>query len=66
MQTYSVTCSSTAFETFEVEANSAKEAEQMVEQALNFGDAWTDPQYKYLHSSGSDEWTAVPEYTLPR
>jgi len=38
----------------------------MVEQALGFGDAWTDPQFKYLGSSGCDEWIAVPEYTLPR
>ena len=66
MHTYSVTCRSTAFETIEVEANSAKEAEQMVEQALGFGDAWTDPKFKYLGSSGCDEWIAVPEYTLPR
>ena len=63
MKTYSVAARSTVFETIEVEANSAQEAEDMVEQALNSGEAWNDPKFKYIGSSGEDDWTVMPEYT---
>ena len=63
MKTYCIVARSTVFETIEVEANSAQEAEHMVEQALNSGEAWTDPKFKYIASSGEDDWTVMPEYT---
>jgi hypothetical protein len=55
MQTYRITAHSTVFQTIEVDANSAQEAERMVEQALNSGEAWDDPKFKYIASGGEDD-----------
>jgi hypothetical protein len=62
MQTYRVTARSTAFETVEVQANSAKEAEQMVQEAFNAGKAFLNPEIVYIGPGGEDDWTVCPEY----
>jgi hypothetical protein len=63
MQTYRVTARSIVLETIEVQANSAQEAERMVEEALNSGKSCSDPRFHYIGAEGEDDWTVMPEYT---
>jgi hypothetical protein len=63
MQTYRVTASVTSLETVDVEAHSAQEAEQLVQDAYDSEEIWDDPKFKYISSSDEGDWTVLPEYT---